>query len=105
MLNLEIKQLALLPAKWVYSGIAEEFQFRHVSYGKALSSLVIKGEECYFIGKRRKLGEAALEFVVGKWEFRVVRVSHWLSCTIVLLPELDDRTRSISSFFLLEAVK
>lgn len=59
--TLKVKQPVVLPARWVYSEIAEDCNSQDASCGKPWASPETKGEECYFMDKRRKLREPALK--------------------------------------------
>ena len=76
MLTLKIKQ-----QKWVYSEIAENFNSGHTSFGKTIGK-PHKGEERYCMEKEEEVGRGCFEqkSLGEKLEFRVMMVSHWLTC-------------------------
>lgn len=90
--TLQVTQPAIFPARWAYSGRAEELQLGTASYGKPQTSPAIRGGKPFFIEKWGEWeGCFELKSIGGKLEARVGIASHWLSCCIFLLAELVAR--------------
>lgn len=78
--NLKIKTASYFTSKSGLLRKSRELQFGTCELWENLGKSD-KGEKCYFVENNEDLGRGCFGKHLGeKWEFRVMMISHWLSC-------------------------